>query len=309
MAFEVPNLTLLRQFVVTAEERGITRAAKRLRISQPALSKSIRRLEDMLETQLFDRHSGGAELTEAGRIFFERAQVIGLEYQHALQDVRNVLSKQDSTLRIGAGPIWSSTILPKVAERFHALFPRHRLLVATGSSDDLTEDLRLGRIDIFAGAQVRSTRLPGFAARSLARSELVVLAAEDHELIRRGTQADPAEVAQYPFVAFQPSREVLDLLSAYLKARRVSPPRFMVETSSIHACVELVRTGKYLFYETRMIPQNPIGAGLAVVPLPGTIHEFDIGLVHREGLDRIQHFRRLMAIMEEVLAETVAVKI
>lgn len=143
----------------------------------------------MLETQLFDRHSSGAELTEAGKIFFNRAQIIGLEYQHAVQDIRNVLSDQDSTIRLGAGPIWSSTVLPKVAERFHALFPRHRLSVVTGSADNMAEDLRLGAIDIFAGAQVRSTRPPGFTSRTLARSELVVLAAQDHELMRQGARS------------------------------------------------------------------------------------------------------------------------
>ena len=63
MSFEVPNLTLLRHFVVVAEEKGISKAAKRLRISQPALSKNIRKLEDVLGTQLFERHSGGSDLT------------------------------------------------------------------------------------------------------------------------------------------------------------------------------------------------------------------------------------------------------
>lgn len=301
MAFEVPNLTLLRQFVITAEERGITKAAKRLRISQPALSKNIRKLEDLLETQLFERHSGGAELTDAGRIFFDRAQIIGLEYQHALQDIRNALSEQEATIRIGAGPIWSSTVLPKVADRFHTLFPRHRLSVATQSSDEMFEDLRLGRIDIFAGAQGRSTQHPGFTARTLARSELVVLASENHELAQHDGEIDPAILANYPFVAFQASREVLDSFSAYLKGHRAALPRFIVETSSIYACLELVRTGRYLLYETRMLAQNPIGYGLSILQLPGKIHEFDIGLVHREGLDRIPHFRRLMSIMEEAL--------
>ncbi len=304
MRFEVPNLTLLRQFVVAAEEGGISKAATRLRISQPALSKNIRKLEELLGTPLFERHSKGTTLTKAGRIFHERAQVIGLEYQHALQDVRNVLSEQASTIRIGVGPIWSSTILPHMAQRFHDTFPQHRLQVLTGAADDLAEWLRIGRIDIFAGVTTHRTTPPGFVVRKLARSEMVVLAAQDHPLIAGGTDIDPKRIATYPFVAFVPAQEVIAVLTRYLKSRGAEPPKFMLETSSIYACVELVRSGRFLIYETRMLAENPIGDGLGIVRLPDHVHEFDLGIIHREGLDRMPVYRGLMRIMAEELGAT-----
>lgn len=305
MAFDVPNLTLLRQFVVTAEERGISRAAKRLRISQPALSKNIRKLEELLETQLFDRHSGGAELTATGRVFLERAQIIGLEYQHALQDIHNILSDQESTIRIAAGPIWSSTVLPHVAQRFHALFPRHRLHVRSDSVEDLTDDLRLGRIDIFAGALIQRTKPPGFTARKLAEAELVVFASRDHPLLAAGGLVPVDRLADYPFVAFHPSFEIIEMFSATLRQHGARPLNVMLETSSIFACVELALTGKYLFYETNMIAQNRIGEGLAILPLTVPPLRFDVGIVHRDGLDRIPHFNRLMQIMADTLKSRV----
>jgi DNA-binding transcriptional LysR family regulator len=301
LAFEVPNLTLLRQFIVTAEERGISKAAKRLRISQPALSKNIHKLEDLLQTRLFERHSGGADLTETGRIFLERAQIIALEYQHALQDIRNILADQDATIRIAAGPIWSSTVLPHVAERFHALFPRHRLRVRTDSIWDLTDDLRLGRVDIFAGALVNRTKPPGFTARKLATADLVVFASKDHPLVQRGGKVPLDCLADYPFVAFEPSFEIIEFFSKTLREHHARPLRVMLETSSIYACVQLALTGKYLFYETSLIGKGPIGEGLAVVPLEVSPMSFDIGIVYRDGLDRIPHFNRLMQIMSDVL--------
>lgn len=305
MRFDVPNLTLLRQFVTAAEEGGISKAANRLRISQPALSKNIRKLEDMLGTQLFERHSKGTTLTQAGRLFLERAQIIGLEYQHALQDIRNTLSEQASTMRIGVGPIWSSTILPRIVQRFHSVFPRHRLEVQTGAADDLVESLRLGRIDIFAGAITQRTTPPGFVERKLARSEMVVLAADDHPLITQGPAVDPKTLVDYPFVAFVPARDVVEALARYLKSRGAALPRYMIETSSIYACMELVRSGRFLIYETRMLAENPIGQSIAVVPLPGHVHEFDLGIIHREGLDRISPYRALIRFMAEELGATV----
>lgn len=306
MRFDVPNLTLLRQFVVAAEEGGISKAANRLRISQPALSKNIRKLEDQLGTPLFERHSKGTTLTQAGRIFHEHAQIIGLEYQHALQDVRNVLSKQASTIRIGVGPIWSSTVLPRVVQRFHASFPDHRLQVLTGAADDLAEWVRIGRTDIYAGVISHRTTPPGFIVRKLARSEMVVLAARDHPLITNGAAVDPKEIANFPFVAFVPAHEVVEVLTKYLKSQGAEPPSFMLETSSIYACVELVRAGHFLIYETRMLAENPIGEALEVVPLPDHNHTFDLGIIHRDGLDRIPVYRNLMQIMREELTSTLS---
>ena len=124
MKNDLPNLTLLNQFLATAQDASISKAALRLRISQPALSKNIRKLETILGTPLFDRHAGGTSLTESGRILLDHALSINLEYQFALEKIRNALSNQASTLRIGAGPIWSSTVLPIVVEKFHLIFRR-----------------------------------------------------------------------------------------------------------------------------------------------------------------------------------------
>jgi DNA-binding transcriptional LysR family regulator len=300
MAFEVPNLTLLRQFVATAEEGGITRAARRLRISQPALSKNIRRLEEMLGTRLFERHAGGADLTAAGRLFLARAQVIGLEYQHALEDIRNALADQEATIRIGAGPIWASTILPIVAARFHAQFPRLRLHVRTGSIDELAEELRLGRLDIYAGAVLARNRLPGFVSRTMARAEIALIAARTHPLAGQKGPVGAQAIAPWPFVAFTHSQEVELRLSDWLRAEGAPPRRTLIETSSIFACMELVRTGGYLLYDTTMLVDCPIGQGLTVIE-GGPRFGFDMGTVSREGLDQVSHCRSLLKIMADVL--------
>lgn len=303
MSFEVPNLTLLRHFVVVAEERGISKAAKRLRISQPALSKNIRRLEELLGTQLFDRHSGGSDLTETGMAFLERAQVIGLEYEHAIQEIRNLLSEQEATIRVGAGPVWTSTVIPAAVPRFHRRFPRHRLMVQTGPVDQMIEDLRLGRIDIFAGALIRQNQMPGFIRTRLAKAELGIMCSKDHPLAQADGSIDPRRVVDYPFVSFVATRDVMMSLSSFLKANGAAPPRYIVETSSIYACVELARSGEYLFYESTMIASSPIGAGLTALSFGRPIHEFDMGFVFREELDRLPAYRAVMKAMLETFKE------
>ncbi|BCH20483.1 LysR family transcriptional regulator [Mesorhizobium sp. L-8-3] len=303
MSFEVPNLTLLKHFVTVAEDRAISKAAKRLRISQPALSKNIKRLEELLGTRLFERHSGGADLTQTGLAFFNRARVIGLEYEHAIQEIRNLLSEQDATIRIAAGPIWSSTIVPAAASRFHRRFPRHRLSVQTGPVDQLIDDLRLGRVDIFAGAVIAKSRLPGFTSRRVAKAQLGIMCAEHHPLAKADGPLDPMQLVAYPFVSFNQNRDVLKSLSDWLKERGAPPPRYLLETSSIYTCAELARSGDYLFYESTMVAGSPIGRGLVALQTEKPIFQFDLGFVFRQGLERLAPHNGLMKAMMEVFED------
>lgn len=303
MSFEVPNLTLLKHFVTVAEDKGISKAAKRLRISQPALSKNIKRLEEMLGTRLLERHPGGADLTPTGLAFFNRARVIGLEYEHAIQEIRNLLSEQDATIRVAAGPIWSSTIVPAAASRFHKRFPRHCLSVQTGPVDQLIDDLRLGRVDIFAGAVIAKSRLPGFTSRRVAKAQLGIMCAEHHPLAQVEGPLDPMQLVAYPFVSFNQNRDVLKSLSDWLKERGAPPPRYLLETSSIYTCAELARSGDYLFYESTMVAGSPIGRGLVALQTEEPIFQYDLGFVFRQGLDRLAPHNGLMKAMVEVFGD------
>jgi len=303
MSFEVPNLTLLRHFVAVAEDRGISKAAKRLRISQPALSKNIRRLEEMLGTQLFDRHSAGSRLTQSGATFLNSAQLIGLEYEHALQEIRNLVHEQESTITIGAGPVWTSTVIPEAVQRFHKRFPRHRLMVQTGSVDRMIEDLRMGSIDIFAGALIQQNLMSGFVRKRLATADFGIMCSRDHPLAQIEGIVDPQRISEHPFVSFVATSDVVKMLGQFLKERGAPPPRYLLETTSIYACVELARTGKYLFYETVMIADSPVGQGLVALNLGQPMHQFEMGFVFREGLNQMPAYRGIMKAMLEVFVE------
>lgn len=91
---------LLSSFLVVAEKGSITEAAKVLNISQPALTKSMRRLEDELGVKLFDRVPVGVRLTRYGAILLDHARIIENEYRHAIARI--------SEVRDGAGPRFGS---------------------------------------------------------------------------------------------------------------------------------------------------------------------------------------------------------
>lgn len=299
MPLEVPNLTLLKHFVATAEEGGISKAARRLRISQPALSKSVHRLEQGLGVPLFIRHAGGAELTEAGKRFLDRVRSIGIEYEHAVLEIKNLISEQEGAIRLGVGPVWASTIIPLAIPRFHKRFPKHQLQIRTGDVEHMVNDLRLGRIDIFAGALLRQNRFPGFVQKRHSQAQLGLMCSRTHPLARGDGPVDLKRLADYNFVSYVGTSDVMSGLNAFMRESGLPPPRNMVVMSSIYACVELAMNDNYLFFESLMLAESRIGAGLKALELAGFQSRFYMGFVYPEGLAILPPYKGIIAAMAD----------
>tara|TARA_B100001142_G_C14347579_1_gene660669 strand:+ start:7097 stop:8017 length:921 start_codon:yes stop_codon:yes gene_type:complete len=300
----VPNLTLLHQFIATAEEGSISRAATQLGISQPALSKNIRKFEEIVGTDLFYRHTRGAELSEAGQAFLKHAELIALEYEHALQEVSNILENRKATIRIGAQGVWSSTYLPHAAKKFRKLFPKHQLSVSSGNTDELSKGLKIGKIDIFAGVLDNRILMPGFSSIKLGQARLVIMASENHPIFQLQKQKISRAIAKYPFVQNHYSKEVFEKLLSIMRLKNLSPPQVAIETSSMFASLELVRNDNYLIFDTSLLMDTPIGKGVTTVPFEPNEFLFDTGLAFRKGIEKISHYNKLIKIVTETLIKT-----
>ena len=108
----------LRYFQAVAEFGSYSRGAEFLRISQPAVSRQIRMLEQELGRPLFARHSHGVNLTEAGRTLLERSQSILRQFDRAREDVRNGVTGPSGTVTIAVPPAAGNFLVPALAQRF-----------------------------------------------------------------------------------------------------------------------------------------------------------------------------------------------
>lgn len=184
------DVKYLVPFVAVAEELHFGRAAKRLHMSQPPLSRQIRRLEDDLGVQLLVRDRHGVRLTPAGRAFLEEARLVLSRADAAARMARRVASGEVGTLRVGHVDASSSELLAVALGTFHECMPEVRLVVQEATTEALVDALLAGELDV---ALVRSpVKHPTLSSADVAEEALVVALPEAHQL----AAAEPVSLSE-----------------------------------------------------------------------------------------------------------------
>ena len=142
------NLSLYRIFLSTAECENISAAARKLYISQPAVSKAISKLESNLGIKLFARVPKGVMLTNEGKVLYEKVKLAFQSIEAGEDQVKNMLSGESGQLRIGASnTLIKNALLPYLSE-FRKIYPQIHLAVESQSSYKTLSMLSEGKIDI-----------------------------------------------------------------------------------------------------------------------------------------------------------------
>ncbi len=232
------ELSELRSFAALCEQMHFGRAAEILHISQPALSKQIRRLEDRLGGKLLTRRSKGLHLTPAGTVLLEHARKVMSDCDSAERVTRLALRGEAGTLRVGFGVAVLARGLPDLMLRFRKRFPSVDLAVKNMSTADQLQALTGRTID------VGFVRLPVAAAHietaPIAKEQLMIVSSERNREVRHGLAA----LSQAPFIL--PCRA--DSASFYDHVFRTCLaagfiPRVVQETDVFFTALNLVRAG------------------------------------------------------------------
>jgi DNA-binding transcriptional LysR family regulator len=150
------DLAKLRYFVAVAEEGHITRAAERLNMQQPPLSRQVRLMERELKVQLFRRLPRGVELTNAGRALLPEAKGLLARFDRALEVARRAARGEQGSLCIGIAPTAPfNPIVPKAIQAFREAFPMVSLVLEEGLSNDVVTRFDTDQMDV---AFVRASR-------------------------------------------------------------------------------------------------------------------------------------------------------
>lgn len=176
------ELRHLRYFVIVAEEQNVTRAAARLHVSQPPLSRQIRDLEAELGVELFRRTAKSLALTEAGKIFLSEARAILLRVDQAVETIRTVANPRRETLHVGYAPSLTVRLLPRTLVIFERDHPGVRISLHDLSSEECIRRLSTGKIDLALTVRPSASRMRGLTFEKLAGYPLCCAVAASHPL-------------------------------------------------------------------------------------------------------------------------------
>lgn len=190
----------MRYFVAVAEALNFRRAAERLNIAQPALSRAIRQLEERLDARLLERSNRRVELTEAGRVFLEGCRRTLSSAEKAVRDARKARAGEIGHLAIGYTDFAISGALPEIMQGFRSVHPE--ITVDLMHMVTFVQLEALARGDIQVGVMTGPLSEPGLGHVTLQNERLVAILPEAHPLAR--LEAIPlTSLAGEPFVTGQ----------------------------------------------------------------------------------------------------------
>jgi DNA-binding transcriptional LysR family regulator len=200
MVAALMELRHLRSFVAVAEEQNITRAAARLHVSQPPLSRQISMLEDELGVQLLERTARSIHLTQAGQLFLEEARAVLKRADDAVQAVR-AAAMEKAALNVGYAPSPTVEILPVVLRAFQKEAPRVRVILHDMTGGEMLAGLRAGTLDAALTVQPAAKVARGLVFEKLRAYRMGVVVPPGHPFARRKS-VDIRDVLAAPLVVF-----------------------------------------------------------------------------------------------------------
>jgi len=229
----------LRTFAAIIELASFTRAARRLRLSQSAISQQISALERQLGVKLIDRTGAGARPTAAGDILLQYARQIRTKVDEAQRVLADYEHAGGGVLRIGAGGAACHYLLPSILKEFHDRFPKLELHVLSGHTRLTLERLHEGELD--AGVLTLPVSQPKLRILDLGRDELVAIVAPSHSWAgRRRVQA--GEFAGQPLLIYERRSQTFALIERLLLEAGVFP-HIAMEMDHLEAVVGMVCVG------------------------------------------------------------------
>lgn len=224
----------LRYFLRVADLANFTRTAEELGISQPALSRSIQRLEEELGQPVFERRGRSLSLTEAGTLLQGRAQQI----LSLIEDTKAEICDdgQSGRVRVGAIPTIAPYFLPEVLRQFSDEFPKATLIVQENTTDALLKRCTQGEIDL----AILALPVPAkyLEVEELFQEELLLVLPPDHPLVEK-QKIRLSDVERYPFVLLDEAHCLSDNILSFCRESSFQPVA-LERTSQLAMVQELV---------------------------------------------------------------------
>ncbi|AJY46194.1 LysR family transcriptional regulator [Martelella endophytica] len=289
------RMSLLFRFRAIAEAGSVRKASEILNVTQPALSRSLAQLEDFYDRQLLERHARGVRPTPFGEKMLSTIARLSRDWELAEAELAGSDPGAEGQLRIHAGPLWSSVVLPSVTSKLHERFPNLTVEMAPSTAGS-TQALIDGHIDVsFGGLYAPERDHPNLAAQAFSRICDRLVARAGHPI--HNCAADDYEaVHRYPWIIYSadPVYEAETLHAVMERTGRL--PQIRVRSSSLLAIFRLLQDGDYLCILPDAAALGIPGRPILTVDIELGRRNSDTGATYRKAISHYPPLQELMRL-------------
>lgn len=257
----------LGYFLAVAEQGNVALAARLCNVTQPAISKSIRRLEETLAMQLFHRSRQGMALTASGEMFHRHALRIRREHDETMQHAEDLRVGSAGLLRLGATrPAYDAVVVPALAAVFRDR-PKMRVCLELGAADTLLEMLVRGELDMVCGP-VKSRIHRDLEFQAFSTDELVVIAASDHPAFLLDAPGLP-DLLAWRWVLPKKTAGALQWFNDRFHRAGLMPPEAALEVDYVGvSTLSLIASTSLLLFTPVGTPLSELSSGVRRLHVP-----------------------------------------
>jgi DNA-binding transcriptional LysR family regulator len=282
------ELRHLRYFIAVAEQENVSRAALKLHVSQPGVSRQIHDLEDEIGFQLFERSAKSLRLTDAGRKFLDEARAVLQRAEEAVSNARAVAGAKDGEIHVGYAPSLTIQLLPRALRTFQAKFPGVRVALHDLSTEEMLSGLRSEKLQVSLMVQPPPKMLRRLQFRELARYPTCAAFAPRHPLAK-SKAISFAQLSGEPLIAYSRKDypEYHDMLDELFGGVRM--PRVAEEHDGITSIIAAVESGRGFALVPKCV-QFMAGSRVKLVPLDPQPPSIPVGATWKKETETVRQF-------------------
>ena len=265
------ELRQLEYFQMASRLKNITRAAERLRVSQPNITVAIKKLEGELGIQLFDRSQKQLSLTPEGAVFLGRVEIALRNIQDAVLEVNDYKQLQKGTIKIGIPPMMGAYLFPKIFSSFQRRYSHLDVYLHEEGSVAIREQLERDELDF--GIIIIPESSPNLQLLPMARSQIVCCVPEDSDLAARKA-ITLQDVEAHSLIMLKEGSFLRQTMLQKMKTASVTPD-IVLESNQVVTIMGLVASGVGNAFLLDMIVRDT--PGIRAIPLATPVY-VDVGL-------------------------------
>ncbi|WHY86821.1 LysR family transcriptional regulator [Neobacillus novalis] len=253
----------LFNFQIVAKHRSFTKASEEINLSQPALSRSILRLEEEIGVPLFERKSRGVVLNQYGKVFLKSANQVLAELKEAKQTIHDMVDPNHGIISLAFIQTLGSSFVPDLISEFQKEFPNIQFQLSQNISSKILKEIHAANIDIGFCSPLEP--LENLCSLPVLTEELFLIVPAAHRLAGK-ERVNLSEVADDPFILFKPHTALHDLIENLCKEAGFRPRKV------------------FEGYEERTV-SDLVGAnlGVAIVPYIPNLDEDKISIIRLQS--------------------------